>query len=916
MLSAPTASLAAGTTPEQVGDEPRLRSIELAIGGMHCAACANRVERALAGRAGVVSAAVNFATATAHVAFEVAATDAEGLCAAVAATGYSATEVGPGAGVLEAPSDHWPVRAAVAIVLSVAAFGLAVLGPETSTSGWTVLLLAAVVEVAGGWPFLRGTARLLRRRATGMDTLIAVGTLAALAVSAFEAVALGGRHVHLGGGGAFAARLHGVMAPLIISILATGRAIEDRARRRASRAMRSLLELRPPTARVVAALDDDVGELVPPETVPAGALIRVRPGETIPLDGTVLSGWSAVDEAMLTGEPLPVERGPQSTVTGGTRNGSAALVVQVSSVAAESVLSRLQHLVEKAQQDKAPLQKIADRVSAVFVPVILAGAAATFLGWWLVGGNFGTAVLSAIALLLVACPCAMGLAAPVAMMVGSGRAASLGILIRSSDALERLARADLVAFDKTGTLTERFARVTASLDCAGPADAPHEAHESTVSSPRRSPDMLALAAAVEAESSHPLAAAIREAAVTEGRSVVDRATDIEELPGTGIAGLVRGRRVAVVRRASIVAPPAVVSWAVGHEADGETVVAVVEDHAVIGAIAIATPLRPEAAAAVAHLRSMGLPSVVLSGDSTPAVAAVAAALGLDEARSGLNPAEKLQALQSLQAGGRHVVMVGDGTNDAPALALADVGCALGSGTEAARATSDVGLLGNDLEGVPAAVGIARSTLATIHQNFGWAIGYNLAALPLAAAGLLDPLVAACAMGLSSLVVVLNSLRLLRLGRRGLEGIRGPRARRRAWELVLSFALPIAIFGSATAVAQALSPARGQSLLPVLPSISDVSLPGGRLAEVYLSPGSSGVNALHLIFLRAGGAAPARSVEITATGAGGSALPLRAVHLSQGHLVAYTVLGAGSWRFRVRGDVAGRPVSFVVRRKVS
>jgi len=911
MLSAPTGSLAPAGSAEPVDGEPPTRSVELAIGGLHCAACATRVERALTACAGVVSAAVNFATAKAYVAYDGAATDSVQLCAAVGSAGYSASEVADDRRILPERSDHWPLRAAVAWVLSIAAFGVAVFGPETSTSGWTVLVLAGLVEVAGGWPFLRTTARLLRRGATSMDTLIAVGTLAALAVGAVEAIALGGRHVHLGGGGAFAARLHAVMAPLIVSILASGRAIEERARQRASRAMHSLLELRPPTARLVAGPDADVGELVPPETVPAGALVRVRPGETIPLDGTVVSGWSAVDESMLTGEPLPVERGPRSSVTGGTRNGNAALVVQVSSVAAESVLSRLQRLVEQAQRDKAPLQKIADRVSSVFVPLILVGAAATFLGWWLADGNFGTAVLSAIALLLVACPCAMGLATPVAMMVGSGRASSLGILIRSGDALERLARADLVAFDKTGTLTERFARVTGVVASVRPSEALEPPGRPTGSTAVASRAVLQLAAAVEAESTHPLALAIREAAADGSGSVVDEATGIEEVPGTGISGIVGGRSVSVVRRGSVVLPPPLEHWVAERESYGETVVALLDEQIVAGAIAVATPLRPGAAPTVAHLHAMGLASVLLSGDSAPAVAAVAAALHLDDARSGLSPAGKLEVLRNLQSAGRHVVMVGDGTNDAPALAVADVGCAVGSGAEAALAASDVGLLGNDLEGVPAAIGIARSTLATIHQNFGWAVGYNVAALPLAAAGLLDPLVAACAMGLSSLIVVLNSLRLLHLGRGGLGQIRGPRTRRPAWTLALSIALPIAVFGGATAGAEALSPARGQSLLPVLPSITELSLPGGRVAEIYLSPGTPGVNAFHLIFLRAGRAASAEQVSITATRPGGQPLTLRPARLSEGHFVAYTVLRAGSWRFSVRADVGRQPVSFAV-----
>ena len=342
------------------------------------------------------------------------------------------------------------LRAAISWPLALLALAVSLSAAETSTAGWTVLLLAATVEFAGGWPFLRNSARLLRHGATNMDTLIALGTLAALAVTAVEAIALGGRHVHLGGSGAFAARLHGVMAPLIVAILVTGRAVEARVRERAARSLHSLLSLRPPTARVVTQADPE-GELVAPESVPVGALVQVRPGEALALDGTVVSGWSDIDESMLTGEPLPVGRGPGSEVTGGTRNGSGVLVVRVGAVAAESVLARLQRLVEDAQREKAPLQRIADRISSVFVPAVLIGAALTFLIWWAVVGDLGRGVLAALAVLLVACPCAMGLAAPVAMMVGCGRASALGIFVRGGDALERLAKVDRVAFFSTRT---------------------------------------------------------------------------------------------------------------------------------------------------------------------------------------------------------------------------------------------------------------------------------------------------------------------------------------------------------------------------------------------------------------------------------------------------------------------------------
>ncbi len=876
---------------------------------MHCAGCAGQVERALASQDGVVSAAVNFATSKAYVSFDGATTAPDELCEAVAAVGYSAAGVtGKGDAGAEEHSEHWSARAGVGWALSLAALSLAMFAREGPTSGWSVLVLAVLVETLAGWPFLRGAVRLLRHGATSMDTLVAVGTLAALAVSAVEAVALGGRHVHLGGGGAYAARLHGVMAPLIVSILATGRAIEERARLRASRALGSLLELRPPVARVVTDPDDDRGELVAPETVPAGALIRVRPGETIPLDGTVVTGWSAVDESMLTGEAFPVDRGPEAVVTGGTRNGNAVLVVRVSTVAAESVLSRLQRLVEEAQRDKAPLQKVADRVSSVFVPVILVATLVTFLSWWLLGGNFGTAVLSAIALLLVACPCAMGLATPVAMMVGSGP----GGVPRHPHPERRRTRA--AGGSRSRGLRQdgdahRAIRPRHRCRCrcrsgaAGPPPArPRALHPC---SPWQPP-------------SRPRAATLSPSrfARLPATQVSYAATRIEELAGSGISGVVDGRSIEVVRRANVAVPAVLDGFVSERESRGETVVVVTEHGSVIGAIAVSTPLRSEAAAAVSHLRSMGLRSVLLSGDSAPAVNAAAGALGICDARSGLRPADKLAALRSLQADGRHVLMVGDGTNDAPALAAADVGCAVGSGTEAALATSDICLLGSDLEGVPAAVGIARSTLATIHQNFGWAMGYNLAALPLAAAGLLDPLVAAGAMGASSLVVVLNSLRLLRLGRSGREAIGGPRVTSRWRILTLSLLLPMALFGGATAAAEAVSPARGQPLLPVLASISDFSLPGGSIAEAYLSPGSTGVNALHVIFLRGGEATPATSVSVAGSRSGAPARLFRPVRLSKGHFVAYALLPTGSWRFRIRAYVAGRAVTFVLHRVLS
>jgi copper-transporting P-type ATPase V len=890
-----TEELSAGPEPAP-HEAPILANVELVLSGMHCGSCATRIEDSLAGAPAVASAAVNFATGRAYVAFDPRGVAVDELCQVVAEAGYSAQPLGDRA---EAPaetehSDRWGRRALVSWPIAIGAFLVAVLAPETAAAGWTVLVLAMIVELAGGWPFIRNSVRLLRHGATSMDTLIALGTMAALAVSAVEAIALGGRHIHLGGGGAFAARLHGVMAPLIVAIIVTGRALEARARGRAARAMHSLLKLRPPIARVVADPDDEQGVAVPPESVPVGALVRVRAGESIPLDGTVVSGMSAVDESMLTGEPLPVEHVPGDAVTGGTRNGSGVLVVRVDAPAAESVLARLQRLVEEAQRDKAPLQRLADRVSGVFVPAVLAAAVVAFFVWWLADGDIGKAVLSAVAILLVACPCAMGLATPVAMMVGTGRAASMGILIRSSDALERLAHADTVAFDKTGTLTERFATVVDTMAVPGYSAA----------------DVLALAAAVESDNEHPIATAIRSAAQPRAT-----ARDVRTLPGAGVIGTVDGHEVRVGKVDAARLPEALAGPASACTERGQTVVVVERDAVVIGAIALATPLRAEARAAVADLHALGMRSAVLSGDGAPAVDAVATMLGVDEARSDLSPAAKLDALRAMRSGAAGVVMVGDGVNDAPALAAADVGCAVGSGTEAALANSDVALLGNDLQGVPGSVAMARSTLAVIRQNFGWAMGYNLAALPLAAAGLLDPLIAAIAMGLSSLIVVINSLRLTRLGRSGAASVRAPRVMRGARGFAVSVIVPVLLFAGATAAGQVISPARGQSLLPDLPNITEVSLPHGVVAEAYLGTEQAGVNQFHLLFVAHGAYAPVVLRQVTASRGDGPPQLLRHLRLSTGHFVAYANFTPGSWRIDVTASASHRPLRFAVHRVI-
>jgi cation-transporting P-type ATPase A/B len=547
--------------------------------------------------------------------------------------------------------------------------------------------------------------------------------------------------------------------------------------------------------------------------------------------------------------------------------------------------------VDDAISQKAPLERLADRVSAVFVPAVLLLAAVTFLGWWLLGSNLGTAVLSAIAVLLVACPCAMGLATPVAMMVGCGRASALGILIRNADALERLAGVDTVAFDKTGTLTMGIATVVAVAPAEGLS----------------TEEVLELAAAVEADIEHPIAKAVC-AAHPPGQ----QATDVAILPGLGVAGRVGDRAVRVVRAPDDPLPPVLEAAAEDFRARGETVVAVVLQDRPVGVLAVSTPLRQEAASAIGRLHDSGLRTAILSGDTDAAVGAVARELSIDTARGGLDPEQKLAALRGLRTGSAGVLMVGDGINDAPALAAADVGCAIGSGSEAALVTSDVALVGNDLRGVPAALGVASATYAVVLENFGWAMGYNASALPLAAAGLLDPLVAAVAMGLSSLLVVANSLRLTRLGRNGPTSVRPPRLTGGRRGLLAAVALPVLLFAAATVGAQVVSPARGQSLLPALPDIVQVPLSTGGQAQVYLAPGSPGPNELHLIVP----SVPSVTPRVTAAHDGGEPQRLRQFTLSPGHYVDFVVITPGTWRFAVATRFGHRPVTFEVTRTVS
>jgi heavy metal translocating P-type ATPase len=538
---------------------------------------------------------------------------------------------------------------------------------------------------------------------------------------------------------------------------------------------------------------------------------------------------------------------------------------------------------------------LADRVGRVFVPAVLLLALGTFAVWWFARGDYDTAVLSALSVLLVACPCAMGLAAPMAMMVGCGRASALGIFVRNGDALERLSRVDTVVFDKTGTLTERRAVVTEVMALPGNSQ----------------DELLAAAAAVEAESDHPIALAIMAAS---GSPI--RGSDVQVLPGVGVAGVVDGQLVRVSRLQHPRLPEPLSTAIAARYARGETVVVVERGDDVLGAIAVTSPLRPEAKPSIRRLHEMGMRTAILSGDSKPAVVTAAAELGIDDVQAALSPAGKVAALGAERSRSRSVLMVGDGVNDAPALAAASIGCAIGSGSEAALANSDVALLGSDLNGVPAAVTLARATYAVMMQNFGWAIGYNIAALPLAAAGLIDPLVAAMAMGLSSLLVVANSLRLGRFGRPGLAEVQSPRILRGLWGVGLSVALPVVLFAALTIVGQAVSPARGQSLVPELPAISTVRLALGGSAEVYLNPGAPGLNELHVFIYPPHTRTTIATVEVTAALGDRPLQLLRHLRIASNHYVSYALLTSGKWIFHVSARVGGRIESFDVKRTIS
>ena len=737
--------------------------VELVIGGMTCAACAARVQAKLNKVTGV-TASVNLSTERAYVSAP-ATVSAPDLIGVVEAAGYTAELARPAAQAGpeqdEAAVRRLRRRLTLALVFFVpltdASLMLSVF-PWTRFPGWQWLLVALAVPVAtwAAWPFHAAALRQARHLSSSMDTLVSLGILAACGWSAYAMFVLDrGRSglsglqnlLHGSGGGIYLE-----VAASVTTFLLAGRLYEARARRTAGQAMR---ELAAAGARDVCVLDDDGTERsVPAALLRAGQRFVVRPGERIAADGEVLSGQSAVDRSTMTGESVPVDAAPGDTVTGGTIVLTGRLVVRADKVGADTQLAHMITMVEQAQAGKAGIQRLADRVCAVFVPSVLACSALTLAGWLLAGSPAGHAVSAALAVLIIACPCALGLATPAALIVASGQGARMGIFIKGYQALESSSAIDTVVLDKTGTVTTGQMTVAAVRTLPGVGRA----------------DLLRLAGSVEQASEHAVAAAITALARSESALLVT-AYGFEALPGLGARGVVDGREIVVGRsrlfgdRGATV-PAELAAWCRAREEDGCTTVLAAWDDAVRGAFAVTDTVKPSAAAAVARMRAMGLRPALLTGDNAATARAVGEVVGIGEVVSEALPAAKARVVREWQEAGRSVAMVGDGVNDGPVLAAARLGLALGSGTDVAIVAADMILLRDDLNAVPEAIALARAAFRTIRANLAWAFCYNVLAIPLAALGFLNPLVAAATMTLSSVFVVWNSLRLRRFaGRR-------------------------------------------------------------------------------------------------------------------------------------------------------
>ncbi len=719
-------------------------TVEIAVGGMTCAACAARIEKQLNKLPGV-EAAVNLAAERAHVRFAPELTDVDKILATVVKTGFTASVSTADTHAEEKARKLAAYQAEVKRFWIAAALTLPLVGQMAFMFGgnagahddvlprWLQFALATPVQFWIGWRFYVGGFNAIRGGSGNMDVLVALGTTMAWAYSAVVTVL--GLHQHV----------YFEASATVITLVLLGKILEARAKAKTSAAIEALVKLQPQTARVEGK-GEQSGELVevPVATLIPGDVFVVRAGESVPVDGEVIEGSSSADEAMLTGESLPVAKTVGAPVFAATVNGEGLLRCRATGVGSHTLLAGIIRLVEQAQGSKAPVQRLADRIAAIFVPVVTGIALLTFIAWWWFAGDFTQAMVNAVAVLVIACPCALGLATPTAIMVGTGQGARAGVLIRNAQALELAEQLQVLAVDKTGTLTEGRPAIADFLPAAGLA----------------APELLRLTASLEQGSTHPLAAAIVQRAKTDGLSL-SLPQGVVVTAGRGLAGTVDGQAIMAGAPAWLdeqgVALPESQPWR--HAA--YSVVAVARDGVWLGAIGIADPLRSSSRDAVARLRKAGIDVVMLTGDNAETAAVIAREAGVGRYEAGVRPEGKTAAITRLKAEGKFVGMAGDGINDAPALAAADVSFAMGAGTGVAMEAADITLMRNDLRGVVDAVDLSRATLAKIRQNLFWAFIYNVLGIPAAALGLLNPVIAGAAMAMSSVSVVSNSLLLRR-----------------------------------------------------------------------------------------------------------------------------------------------------------
>ena len=725
---------------EKAGFSVPTESFTLDISGMTCASCSARVEKAFDKTPGVLEASVNLATEQATI--KVAkGTTLSTLIAAVERAGYGATVPQAAGATPEVPTrtlpSWWPVALAMllSLPLTVPMFGT-LFGAHWMLPGWLQMALATPVQFWLGARFYRAGWKALRAGSGNMDLLVAVGTSAAYGLSVYLLFTREGM-MHL----------YFEASAVVISLVLLGKWLEARAKRQTTEAIRALQALRPVTARVRL---DGVDRDVPIESIKPDDLVVIRPGERVPVDGEIVEGHSQIDESMLTGESLPVDKQVGDKVTGGAINAHGMLVARTTAVGFETTLARIIRLVENAQAAKAPIQRLVDKVSAVFVPVVMGIALLTFIGWWTLGGDAEQAILNAVAVLVIACPCALGLATPTAIMAGTGVAARHGILIKDAEALELAHKVSTVVFDKTGTLTDGKPHVAACVATVG-------------GDPQ---DVLAIAAGLQAGSEHPLGRAVLAEAKIAALAPLPASAQ-QALPGRGISGEVDGATYWLGNRRLMqdkqVATAALEAAADTLEAEGRTVswLARASDHHAMGLLAFGDAVKPSATAGIANLKAQGIATVMLTGDNWGAARLAATALGIDTVMAEVLPADKAAQVSKLRAGGQTVAMVGDGINDAPALAAADVGIAMSSGSDVAMHTAGITLMRGDPALVADAIDISKRTYAKIQQNLFWAFIYNMVGIPLAAAGLLNPVIAGAAMAFSSVSVVSNALLLRR-----------------------------------------------------------------------------------------------------------------------------------------------------------